>query len=236
MPYVSFIDDNTFENIVSDTINVASNAMSNSKKKFEKNVIDPFLTIFEISGFRIDSTEWLEHEKWRQAQKSLSNSIGIFHQKLLGSINGWECLPTGHIVDIVNHEKRIIAEIKNKYNTIKGSAKAKLYHDLDDLVMQKKQEYKEYTAYYVEIIPKKPERYNQPFTPSDSRKGAKCAANEKIRVIDGYSFYSLASGIQNALEAIYQALPLVIQKILPDINLAELHSVMKYFNQAFGSK
>ncbi|HAT8146632.1 TPA: Eco47II family restriction endonuclease, partial [Legionella pneumophila] len=26
MPYVSFIDDNTFENIVSDTINVASNA------------------------------------------------------------------------------------------------------------------------------------------------------------------------------------------------------------------
>nr|HEN5518367.1 Eco47II family restriction endonuclease [Legionella pneumophila] len=155
---------------------------------------------------------------------------------LLGSINGWECLPTGHIVDIVNHEKRIIAEIKNKYNTIKGSAKAKLYHDLDDLVMQKKQEYKEYTAYYVEIIPKKPERYNQPFTPSDSRKGAKCAANEKIRVIDGYSFYSLASGIQNALEAIYQALPLVIQKILPDINLAELHSVMKYFNQAFGSK
>lgn len=236
MSYLSFIDDDVFEEIVSNTLNVAQKAMCESGRKFEKNVIDPFLTLFEISGFTSNSLDWLKNEKMRQAQKSLSNHIGIFHQKLLGSFKGWKSLPTGEIVDVICQEKKIIAEIKNKFNTIKGSDKSGLYYKLDELVMQKKQEYKDYTAYYVEIIPQKPIRYNEPFVPSDSRKGAKCPLNEQIRVIDGYSFYELVTGVDNALEQVFNALPLVIQSLKPDINLMDLHNVTKYFNQAFLGK
>jgi len=236
MPYVGFIDDYKLEEVVSNTLTVAERALNASDKKFEKNVIDPFLAIFEIAGFGVDSATWLNNEKMRQAQKSLSNHIGIFHQYLLGSIDGWQSLPTGEIVDIVCHDRKIIAEIKNKHNTIKGSNKSDLYYNLESLVMQKKQAYKDYTAYYVEIIPKKPVRYDEPFTPSDSSKGAKCAYNEKVRVIDGYSFYALVTGIDNALEELFNALPLVIQSLKPNINKNDLGNMIKYFNLAFSGK
>lgn len=236
MPYLSFIEDNIFEEIVLETLNVAAKAISKSTKNFDKNVIDPFLALFEIAGFEIDSSVWLKNEKIRQAQKTLSNHIGMFHQKLLGSFKGWQSLPTGEIIDVICHEKKIIAEIKNKYHTVKGGDKSDLYDKLDDLVMQKKQEYKDYTAYYVEIIPKKPIRYNAPFTPSISKKGIKCAINEKIRIIDGYSFYALVTGVDNALEQIFNALPLVIQSKKHDISSESLESITIYFNRAFLGK
>jgi len=46
---------------------------------------------------------------------------------------------------------KIIAEIKNKYNTTKGADKKTLYDNLELALLNK---YKGYTGYYVEIIPK----------------------------------------------------------------------------------
>jgi hypothetical protein len=189
-----------------------------------------------MSSFNINSENWVKNETMRQAQKSLSNHIGNFHQQLLGSFNGWESLPTGEIIDVLCVEKKIIAEIKNKHNTIKGSNKSDLYYALDDLIMKKKQQYKDYTVYYVEVIPEKPVRYNKPFTPSDSSKGVKCPINDKIRVIDGYSFYALASGVENALEQILQVLPIVISKLKPEYKFDNLDLVFEYFNSAFLGK
>ena len=38
----------------------------------------------------------------------------------LGSVPGWSKLEVGGIVDLVKDDKTIIAEIKNKYNTVSG--------------------------------------------------------------------------------------------------------------------
>lgn len=236
MGYLSFIDDEKFENIVLKILDRGVYSIKNAQDKFARNVIDPFSILFEMSSFNIDSNKWVENETMRQAQKSLSNHIGDFHQKLLGSFNGWECLSTGEIIDGICYEKKIIAEIKNKHNTLKGSDRSAMYYKLDDLIMKKGHKYKDFTAYYVEIIPKKPARYNLPFTPSDSSKGTKCPVNEKIRMIDGYSFYALASGVDNALEQIFNALPLVIQKVKPSYKFINHEEILTYFNSAFLGK
>jgi len=157
---------------------------------------------------------------------------------MIGSLVGWEDLGTREMIDVVNHEKRIIAEIKNKYNTVKQSDLIGLYSDMEGLVMHKTQKYRGYTAYYVEIIPRKAVRYNQAFTPPDRKTGGKAAVNELVRRIDGASFYALASGYENALVQLYEALPVAIANILekmekdiPELDLSRLRS---YFSAAYG--
>jgi hypothetical protein len=211
VPQLSFISDEALENNVSHLLKVATQAREKAESEFGRNVIDPFAVLFELSGFNASTEIWLNSEQNRQAQKSLQNHIGIFHQNILGSAPGWEDLGTGGIVDIANPERKLIAEVKNKHNTLNASGKAKIYEQLTNLVMPKGQQYKGYTAYYVEIIPKKAIRYDKPFTPSDAGSGTPKPANGLIRQIDGYSFYALATGIADALEQLFLALPDVIE-------------------------
>ena len=65
----------------------------------------------------------------------------------------------------------------------------------------------------MEIIPKNNSRYDKLFTPSDNRTGSRRLANESIRIIDGMSFYALASGYENALGMLYEKLPEVIASL-----------------------
>lgn len=239
MPYLSFIEDEILEKIISDVLTKGKDSIAKSEKKFERNVIDPFSIFFEIASFEINSTEWINNEKIRQAQKTLSNHIGNFHQQILGSLNGWENLESGQIVDIVNHDAKIIGEVKNKYNTLKGSDKSAMYYKLEDLVMRKGHIYKDYTAYYIEIIPKTPKRYDKLFTPSDSRMGASCQENQLIKQIDGYSFYKLATGVDDALEQLFNVIPKVISHLEPKFKASmEQNSefAQSFFKTAFLEK
>jgi Eco47II restriction endonuclease len=144
MAYLDFVEDQKLEKIITNVLTKGKDAISNvrAEKKFHYNVIDPFSVIFEMASFEMSLDQWTTNEKTRQAQKTLSNAIGNFHQDILGSIDDWQCLATGNIVDIVNHDKKIIAEIKNKHNTLKGSDKSGLYSKLEDLVMRKGHTYK----------------------------------------------------------------------------------------------
>jgi len=234
MPWLSFIDDETLKKEVKHLLDTAQKAKINAPKKFGKNVIDPFSALFEMSGFNLSHDGWVENEMIRQAQKTLQNQTGTFHQNILGSIKGWENLGTGAVVDLVSHEKQIIAEVKNKYNTISGGKLSELYTTLENQVMPKSSRYKSYTAYYVTIIPKKAERNDNPFVPSDKEKGAKCPENELIRQIDGSSFYSLVTGEENALKTLYDCLPEVVQSVLDyQYSASDKQELSNYFQRAF---
>ncbi len=181
----------------------------------------------------------MKNEKSRQSQKTLSNHLGDFHQQILGSLDGWESLSSGQMVDIVNHDKKIIGEVKNKHNTLKGSDKAPMYSKLENLVMQKGHMYKGYTAYYIEIIPKKSKRYNIEFIPSNAATGASCSKNPLIRQIDGYSFYALATGVDDALEQLFEVIPTVISNLQPEFKIDKGQSdefIKKFFKSAFQAK
>lgn len=205
-----FIANSELYRHVETVLGVAREAKERSEKNLSTNVIDPFSALFDVSCQDISFAEWMKQEKSRQMQKTLQNAIGSFHQSIIGSIYGWKNLNTGVIADVVNNEKKIIAEIKNKYNTTKGNHKTKVY---EDLKMLTDGEYAGYVAYYVEVIPKGKKTYNILFAPSDNKKHKRKAAHRNIRVIDGKTFYALATSYPDALKDLYMTLPKVIADI-----------------------
>jgi hypothetical protein len=232
MPYLNWINDADLKKEVSLLLSKANEAQKKAEDEFGKNVIDPFAAIFEMSGFKIDFDTWYKSEFNRQAQKTLQNHIGEFHQNILGYTKGWTNLKVGNVIDLLSEEHSIIAEVKNKYNTISGGKLSDLYYSLDKLISPKASIYKGYTAYYVSIIPKIGGRLNRPFVPSDKEKGEKCPLNEEIREIDGASFYHLVTGSEFALENLFDILPTVI-KDCSDFEIKDIDKLKKYFNTAF---
>ncbi len=232
MPYLNWIDDEILINAVINILKKANEAQHKAQKKFGKNVIDPFSALFEMAGFNMDFNDWHKSETARQAQKTLQNHIGEFHQTILGSCSNWVNKMTGNVIDLENNSTKIIAEIKNKYNTISGGQLSNLYYSLSDLVSPKSSKYKDYVAFYVTIIPKNPERFNKPFVPSDKTKGQRCATNEKIREIDGASFYEIVTGNYNALADLFDVLPKIIKNEYPNSMLA-IDNLKTCFSTAF---
>ena len=232
MPYLKFIDDKVYEKIVRDILDIGLKSRQKAEKNFHSNVIDPFGMMIEMVCFGLETDAWIHAEEMRQAQKTISNSYGIFHQKMLGSVAGWQDLGTGQIFDLLSKKQRVIAEIKNKFNTVKGSDRVGVFESLKSQVMPKNAQYRGYTAYFVQIIPKKAKRYNIAFTPSDNKIGEKSAENNLIREIDGASFYSLVTGDPNALEKVFNTLPRVIKKV-SSIQIADVSGLKEVFTRAF---
>ncbi len=241
MSYLSYIKDSELELIVKSVLDRGIEKKRKAEEEFTKNVIDPFGSLFDAAVFGINHKIWKNSEMIRQCQKTLQNHVGELHQQVLGSVDNWLNLGTGTVVDLVCKDKKIIAEIKNKHNTVTGSKLAGQYYSLDRLVMPKASQYRGYTAYFVNIIPKRSERLNSPFAPSDPDKGAKCAKNEMIRVIDGASFYSLVTGQDTALLDFYSNLPTIIENIFlkfykkPDFKIPDKAEFSKYFGLAYGN-
>lgn len=214
-PFLLFIENVRLFAIVEKVLIAVQKGSVDGEKNLYKNSIDPFSAVFDTLVQGISLNRWLEQEKSRQVQKTLQNAIGTFHQEVLGSVSGWKDLGTGNIVDLINEERKIIAEVKNKHNTTKGNHRTAIY---DDIKMLINEDYNGYTGYYVEIIPKNKKKYDVPFTPPDNTEKDKekknRPINEKIRIIDGESFYKLVTGRPKALEELYKALPKVIGIIL----------------------
>jgi len=210
--YVSFVSD---ENLIDETkkvINAFNLALKKAPNKVYDNAIDPFSAVFQGVAQGLSVTEWLELETNRQTQKTLQNAIGTFHQNIIGSMSGWESLPTGSIFDVRNTKLKVIAEIKNKYNTTKGNHRIAIYDDLAGALA--KSAYKNFIAYLVEVIPKSKKAYNSTFTPSDNNTHARRLERNDIRIISGQEFYDLASGHKNSLKIVFEILPELIANII----------------------
>lgn len=207
LPYIS--DEDLYRHTTK-VVEVVQSRMAQSDSKLYSNVVDPFSSVFGriIQGASLN--QWLNLEKARQIQKTLENCLGDFHQNILSSMPGWERIPD--VVDLRNYELMVIAEVKNKFNTTKGSDKKGVYDNLNSILGRKG--YEDFNGYYVEVIPSKPLPYNRPFTPPDNVTRTRRTRNDRIRIIDGYSFYELASGCKGALKMLYEALPKVISDIV----------------------
>lgn len=184
------------------------------------NVIDPFSALLESSFNKMTYDQWIEAEKSRQIQKTLQNAIGTFHEEIIGEIKGFKNLKVGEIIDIISEDKKIIAEIKNKWNTTKGNHKVAIYDDIASVLTDREG----FTGYYVEVVPNKPIPYNKAFTPSDNKTHLPRPENPKIKVIDGKSFYAMITGDENAIFRIYDEIMEELKKLKlnPDIKFKQL--------------
>lgn len=209
---LSYIEDEDLKLEVKKVLDIAQVAVAGAENNIFSNIIDPFSAVFDSLRQDISPSDWLQQEKARQIQKTMQNAVGDFHQAVLGSVGDWTNLNTGQVVDLRSDSKKIVAEIKNKYNTTKGNHKKIIYDDLLSLISH--DDFKDYKGYYVEIIPKSINPYDKPFTPSDNETGVRRPENQNIRIIDGRSFYGLVTGQADALDRLYAILPSVISDIV----------------------
>jgi len=235
MPYLKFISDKSLIAAVGKVVKVIEKAESEATINFHKNVIDPFSALFHGVTHSITYKKWIEQEKARQSQKTMQNAIGDFHQEILGYVDGWGNLGAGGGLDVVNKKNKIIAEVKNKFNTTKGNHKVEIYDAIRSKL--KKKEYKGFVGYYVEIIPQGKNKYDKPFTPSDNKTKKRRSVNNKIRVIDGISFYALATGRARALQELFEVLPhILVEDFKYKLSKKEASSYFELFRMAFSTE
>lgn len=247
MPYVNFVSDEFLIETIQATIKKIKRKIGEVNKEFDASVIDPFSTLFEVSFLDIESIDdWIEKEKYRQIQKIIPMQLGAMHQKILGEVEGWvdEKVGSRSGVDVINRERKILAEIKNKYNTVKKSDEIHYFKALKNLVGFNHSIYPDFLAYYVTIIPENPNRFNLPFTPSDKdiadqlegnkKAKKKVAEHPRIKIIDGASFYHLVTGEENALQNLILAMSNIIRdEFESDYSEDKSDFVMKLFSDAF---
>ena len=217
MPYVSFISDYDFDRAVNHVISAI-----HSVQAFEQSVIasvnagnifscnlfsnglDPFAMRF---GMELSSDEvWLETEVRRQIYKTFEQKIGEFHQKILGSVDGWNDLGVGDEskVDICNDDQTIFIELKNKFNTCNSDALNKVHEKLLNIVRGSDV----HEAYWAYIVPNTVQKQGINLW---KKNGVTYRGLYKAW---GADVYKLVTGDQNTLYETYEALA----KRIPALN------------------
>lgn len=158
----------------------------------------------------INENDYIKAEINRQVDKTISNAIGDFHQKLLGCIEGMNDLGVGNGCDLVNDEQTIFAELKNKHNTMNSSSSEatiqKLIHFAD--------EHPDANCYLIQIIAKK--SINELWRGTFNNKYYE---HPRVRKISGDKFYELVTGIPDAFHKLCTVLPQATKDYLESLNI-----------------
>lgn len=208
--YVSFVSDDDFLESVNHVFSTYERLKGHiDMVKMQRQIIDPFKMVFDMYSLKTGLDKWILNEKIRQDDKTVNNSIGEFHQILLGKVEGWIDLGIGDAtqVDLKNDAENIFIEIKNKHNTVNKSSKDRVRDNLEAIAIN----YPTATAYYAYIITQKPSGENV-----WKYKEEKYPTNERIREIRGRAVYELVTGNPNALDEVWKALPLAITELSGD--------------------
>ena len=203
--YLSFISDEhllkCIENLHKSYIKSKANV---SKKKFYKNKIDTIKLTFDSKFNDLDEETLIKTEINRQIDKSINNSIGTFHEEILGGIEGFE---KGSLsgFDIKAEDNTIFSDIKNKHNTMNSSSAESLFQKLANYA----DTYKQAKCYWVQILSKS--SFNEKWS---GEINGKEYSHSRVYKISGDKFYELLSGEENAFLNLYKVLPEAISDYL----------------------
>ncbi len=178
-------------------------------KEFNKNLVDPIKLTFDARIYGKSLEEIIETESLRQIDKSNTNHIGYFHQNIFKYLgNGWEVPDKGY--DVINKDKHLFIEMKNKHNTMNSSAAQKTYMKMQDKILRND----EAICYLVEVIAKN----SQDITWKVSLDGEQLS-NKRIRRISMDKFYQLVTGFENSFKELCQVLPSVIDDVISSVDM-----------------
>lgn len=175
-----------------------------SKKKFYKNKIDVIKLTFDSKFNDLDEKTLIKTEIKRQIDKSINNSIGTFHEEILGGIKGFE---KGNLsgFDIKSEDNSLFADIKNKHNTMNSSSAESLFQKLARYA----DTYKKSKCYWVQILATK--SFNEHWM---SIINGKEYSHSRVFKVSGDKFYQLLTGQESALFDLYKVLPRAIDDFL----------------------
>jgi hypothetical protein len=210
--YVNFITDEHLLNCIASLHNAYLKAKNNiTKRNFYSNKVDTIKLTFDAKFNNIDEEKLIQSEILRQIDKSINNSIGTFHEQILGGIKGFEA---GNLsgYDIKATDNTLFADIKNKHNTMNSSAAEALFQKLARYA----NDYKKAKCYWVQIL----------------AKGSFCELwkgdingkeynHSRVYKISGDQFYALLSGEEDAMFQLYKALPTAIKDYQKSVEMRE---------------
>jgi len=208
--YVNFISDEHFLTCISNLHQSYLKAKKNiSKKKFYKNKVDTIKLTFDAKFNDLSEEQIIEGEILRQIDKSINNSIGTFHEEILGGIEGFEM---GNLsgFDIKATDNTLFADIKNKHNTMNSSSAESLFQKLAHYA----DTYKQAKSYWVQILAKN--SFNEKWF---GEINGKEYSHSRVFKISGDQFYALLTGEEDAFFQLYKALPQGIDDYLEAANL-----------------
>lgn len=175
-------------------------------EQFNQNIIDPIKMSFDCKVYGKTMEEAIQDECIRQIDKSNTNLIGYFHQRLFSYLgNGWEVPAKGF--DVENKQKHIFAEMKNKHNTMNSSSSQKTYIKMQHKLLSDDQA----VCYLVEVIARKSQ--DIPWVTTVDKVARK---HNKIRRISIDKFYELVVGDPLAFYKLCVALPKIIDDVVAE--------------------
>jgi hypothetical protein len=210
--YVNFISDDHLLDCIGNLHKAYLKAKNNiTKKNFYSNKVDTIKLTFDAKFNDIDEESLIQSEILRQIDKSINNSIGTFHEQILGGIRGYQA---GNLsgYDIKAKDDTLFADIKNKHNTMNSSAAEALFQKLARYA----NDYKIAKCYWVQIL----------------AKGSFCElwsgdingkeySHSRVYKISGDQFYALLSGQDDAMFQLYKVLPVAIKDYLKSAEKSE---------------
>jgi len=210
--YVTFIKDEHLLSCINNLHNAYVRAKNNiTKKSLYSNKVDTIKLTFDAKFNDINEENLIQSEILRQIDKSINNSIGTFHEQVLGGIDGFE---VGYFsgFDIKATDNTLFADIKNKHNTMNSSSAEALFQKLARYA----DDYKTAKCYWVQILAKK--SLNELWK---AEINGKEYSHSRVYKISGDQFYTLLSGQDDALFQLYKVLPKAIKDYLKSIEKDE---------------
>lgn len=195
---LGFISNEIIFEHVRQTVSLYRNSIDLSQ--FNQNIIDPIKLTFDSKVYGKTFEEIIEAECIRQIDKTNSNHIGYFHQNLFKYVgNGWSVPPSGF--DVVNEEKHLFAEIKNKHNTMNSRAADSVYMNMQNKILHDDQA----VCMLVEVIAKKSQNV------AWNKNGL---SHNKIRRVSIDKFYEIVFGDSLAFVKLCRVLPMIIEDVI----------------------
>jgi hypothetical protein len=211
---LGFISNEDLFNHVKDT--VLKYRFKIDLSKFNKNLIDPIKLTFDSKVYAKSIEEIIDTEIIRQMDKSNTNHIGYFHQNIFKYIGkGWEVPPEGF--DVINENKKIYVELKNKHNTMNSSSSQRTYIKMQNTLLENDQA----TCMLVEVIAKKSQ--DIPWRIKiDNRK----YNHEKIRRVSIDKFYDFVTEEKYSFKLLCETLPKVIDDVITSLEINSLENTV----------
>ena len=226
--YVGFVSDRHFRECVEKMCGKYADLAKTGIDAQLKNVVDPFKLVFDTlnSGMALDT--WERNDIMRIKDKAINNAVGLFHQELLGGVEGWHQAVSDQnvMIDLAKNDNSVFVELKNKHNTFNSSSRENTHNKFLGITKQ----HKSAKCYWAYIIP-------NDGTSGDEMWVYNNNSNPNIRKVWGKKVYGLVTGDDDALKETWTALPRAIADVIKKsgaFNETENARVDGWFKRAFG--
>ncbi|ADI39035.1 Eco47II family restriction endonuclease [Waddlia chondrophila] len=185
-------------------------------KSFNKSLVDPIKLTFDSKIYQRSIESVVEDEVFRQLDKSNTNQIGYFHQNIFKYLHqGWKVPEKGF--DVINEEKKVFVEMKNKHNTMNSSSAKSTYIRMQNKILS----CPDSVCYLVEVIAKE----SQDIVWKISNDGS-ILSDPRIRRMSIDKFYGLVTNDPQSFKNLCSVLPSVLDDVVCEVKERSLNNTV----------